>query len=210
MSYLSQPTSNSDYGVVKVGNFIEVDNNGVVSLLQDVSPTANVLFASVDADDISVDGNNVVTSVIPTAGYGIEITNLISTGYNVTFDIANSGVVELLEGPGISLSASSGSITISSYGADLIKVYGTTINYTLTSDDEYVGVSSASNVTMTLPSTAVDGRVYIIKDEYGQGAGKITIQPPAGTLIDKKTNYVISIPNQSVQMVYRAGNWWII
>lgn len=30
----------------------------------------------------------------------------------------------------------------------------------------------------------VDGRVYTIKDEYGQGSGKITIQPQTGVLID--------------------------
>jgi hypothetical protein len=150
MSYLAQPTSKTEYGIVKVGNFIDVDLDGIIS-----SP-------------------------------------------------------EILPGPGITVDYTTGFITISATGADLIHVYGTTVNYTLTDEDEYVGVSSTTNVTMTLPATAAEGRVYIIKDEYGQGAGKITIQPPAGTLIDKKTNYVISIPNQSVQIVYRAGGWWII
>lgn len=150
MSYLAQPTSKTDYGVVKVGDFINVNDSGVIS-----SP-------------------------------------------------------EIISGPGITVNYANSQITISATGADLIHVYGTTTNYTLTADDEYVGVSSATNVTMTLPSTAAEGRVYIIKDEYGQGSGKITIQPPVGTLIDKKTNYVISIPNQSVQLIYRAGGWWVM
>lgn len=150
MSYLAQPTSKTDYGVVKIGNFINVTEEGVIS-----SP-------------------------------------------------------ELLEGPGVTIEYTTDFITISATGADLIHVYGTTISYTLTEDDEYVGVSSATNVTMTLPSGVSEGRVYIVKDEYGQGSGKITIQPPVGTLIDKKTNYTISVPNQSVQIVYRAGGWWII
>lgn len=150
MSYLAVPTSKIDYGVVKVGEFINVDEYGVIS-----SP-------------------------------------------------------EVISGPGITVDYTEDFITISATGADLIHVYGTTTSYTLTADDEYVGVSSASNVTMTLPGIAMEGRVYIIKDEYGQGSGKITIQPPVGTLIDKKTSYVISIPNQSVQIVYRAGGWWII
>lgn len=150
MSYLAQPTNKTQYGVVKIGNFIDVDDSGVIS-----SP-------------------------------------------------------EVVPGPGITVEYSTGFITVSASGADLIHVFGTTTNYTLTLDDEYVGVSSASNVTMTLPTTAAEGRVYIIKDEFGQGSGKITIQPPTGTLIDKKTNYVISIPNQSVQIVYRSGGWWII
>lgn len=150
MSYLAIPTSKNDYGVVKIGNFIDVDEQGVIS-----SP-------------------------------------------------------EIISGPGVTVEYNTGHIVISATGADLIHVYGTTTSYTLTSDDEYVGVSSAANVTMTLPGTVNEGRVYIIKDEYGQGSGKITIQPPSGTLIDKKSNYIISIPNQSVQIVYRNGGWWII
>ena len=150
MSYLAQHTSKLDYGVVKIGNFINVNEEGIIS-----SP-------------------------------------------------------ELIKGPGIDIQYTTDFIIISAQGADLIHVYGTSVNYTATEDDEYIGVSSTSTVTITLPSTASEGRVYIIKDEYGQGSGKITIQPPVGVLIDKKTNYIISIPNQSVQIVYRAGNWWII
>jgi hypothetical protein len=150
MSYLSMPTSKNDYGVVKIGNFINVDEDGIVS-----SP-------------------------------------------------------EIISGPGITVEYSTDFITISSTGADIIRVYGTTVSYTATDLDEYIGVSSASAVTITLPHTVEEGRVYIIKDEFGQGSGKITIQPPAGTLIDKKVGYVIGVPFQSVQIVYRAGGWWII
>ena len=209
MSYLAQPTSKTDYGVVLVGDFIDVSDAGIISLQQDVGPNADVTFSSVDAEDITVGGSNVVTSVTPTAGYGIDITNVITTGYNVTFDVANTGVVELLEGPGISLSASSGSITISSYGADLINVYGTTTSYTATLEDEYIGVYSATAVTITLP-TGVDGRVYTVKDEYGQGSGKITVAPQTGQLIDGKATYVIGVPYQSISAVFRAGKWWLI
>jgi hypothetical protein len=150
MSYLSQPTSKTDYGVVRIGNFINVNDDGIIS-----SP-------------------------------------------------------EIVPGPGITINYNDDFITVSATGADLINVIGVTTNYTATADDEYIGVSSSSPVTITLPSFPFDGRVYIIKDEFGQGSGKITIQPPLGTLIDKKTNYVIGVPNQSVQIVYRASNWWII
>jgi hypothetical protein len=150
MSYLAQPTSKLDYGVVKVGNFIDVTEDGIIS-----SP-------------------------------------------------------EVVSGPGITVEYSTGYITVSATGADLIHVYGTTTSYTVTDVDEYIGVSSTSAVTITLPADSEEGRVYIIKDEYGQGSGKITVQPPIGTTIDKKTNYVISIPHQSLQIVYRASSWWII
>jgi hypothetical protein len=149
MSYLSQATSKFDYGVVKIGNYINVDEDGVIS-----SPA-------------------------------------IVSGAGVTVDYTDEF------------------ITISATGADLINVYGTTTSYEATEDDEYIGVWSASAVTITLP-TAVDGRVYTIKDEYGKGGGKITIQPKTGTLIDNKNNYVISVPHQSINVVFRSGKWWII
>ena len=150
MSYLSEPTSKLEYGVVKIGEFINVNDSGVIS-----SP-------------------------------------------------------EIISGPGITIDYDTDFIMVSSTGADLIAVYGTTVSYEVTENDEYVGVDSSTAVTITLPSEADEGRVYIIKDERGQGSGKITVQPPAGTLIDKKVNYVIGVPSQSLQIVYRAGGWWII
>lgn len=148
MSYLAQPTSTEDYGVVRIGNNVFV-TDGVIS------------------------------------------------------------VSSIAAGPGIAVSESGETITISATGADLINVYGTTTSYTATLDDEYIGVSSAAAVTITLP-TGVDGRVYYIKDEYGQGSGKITIQPQSGQKIDNKSNYVIGVPYQCVACVFRSGNWWIM
>lgn len=209
MSYLSQPTSTTDYGVVRVGNNIPV-LNGIISLEQDVSPYASVDFADAYiTGNLTANGNLVVTSVTPTAGPGIEVANVVGTGYDTSFEITNTGVLSLIAGSGISLTGNTGNITISSYGADLINVVGVTSNYTATLTDEYIGVSSASAVTITLPA-GVDGRVYTIKDEYGQGSGKITIKPQTGELIDNKINYVIGVPNQSVNVVFRGTSWWII
>ena len=208
MSYLSEPTSTNDYGVVKVGNFISV-TDGIISLQQDVSPTSNVMFGTIDAGLITSNDNLVITSVVPSSGNGISLTNVKSDGLDAKFTINNTGVLSLIAGPGITLSSNTGNITVSSVGADLISVYGTTTSYTATSSDEYIGVFSAAAVTITLP-IGVNGRVYIIKDEYGQGSGKITIQPQVGELIDGKSNYVISVPYQSVQTVFRAGQWRII
>lgn len=293
MSYLATPTSKTEYGVVEVGNFINVID-GIISIPQDVDPNANVIFnnanivnqlsasvanitslslvnanvtgnlssnvfvanignittvnsntintinsnvsgnlvanvsniSRINAGNISVSGNVsgvnanfsgnliaagnlVVTSVTPSAGTGISVSNVVSNGYSASFTVTNTGVTSLIAGSGISISANTGNITISSFGADLINVTGVTANYTLTLTDEYVGVSTSNNVTMTLP-LGVSGRVYTIKDEFGQGSGKITIQPQSGQLIDGKVNYVISVPYQSVSSVFRNGNWWII
>jgi hypothetical protein len=203
MAYLAQPTSKIDYGVVGVGSFINV-LEGFISLAQDVSPNASVSF-----NQVSIGGSAVVTSVNPVAGLGVSITNLVSIGNTVGFAVSNTGVLSVVAGAGVSVSASTGYITISATGADLIATIGVTGSYTATANDEYIGVYSASNVTISLP-TGITGRVYIIKDEYGQGAGKITIQPSGSEKIDNKSTYVISVPNQAVSIVFRGTQWRII
>lgn len=209
MSYLSQPTSKIDYGVVKVGDYINVID-GIISLSQDLSSNSSVTFGNVSVTgNLTAQGNLVVTSVVPSAGNGIALSDVVTSGYHPHFTITNTGVTSLIAGPGISLSGTTGNITVSATGADLLHVYGTTTNYTATLDDEYIGVYSAAAVTITLP-TGVEGRVYYIKDEYGQGSGKITIQPQSGELVDGKTNYVISVPYQCCSMVFRAGQWRLI
>ena len=203
MAYLAQPTSKIDYGVVGIGSFIDV-LEGFISLAQDVSPNASVSF-----NQVSIGGGSVVTSVNPVAGAGISITNLVSIGNTVGYAVSNTGVLSVTAGAGISVNASTGNITISASGADLIATIGVTGSYTATANDEYIGVFSASAVTISLP-TGITGRVYTIKDEYGQGSGKITIAPNGSEQIDKKTNYIISVPNQAVSIVFRGLQWRII
>ena len=203
MAYLAQPTSKIDYGVVGIGSFIDV-LEGFISLEQDVSPNASVSF-----NQVSIGGSAVVTSVNPVAGLGISITNLVSIGNTVGFAVSNTGVLSVVAGAGVSVSNSTGYITISATGADLISTIGVTGSYTATANDEYIGVFSGAAVTITLP-VGVTGRVYIIKDEYGQGSGKITIQPSGLEKIDNANTYIISVPNQSVSVVFRGGQWRII
>ena len=254
MSYLSGPTSKTDYGVVLIGDYINVDNSGVISLSQDLSPNASVTFANVtdsaltdgrvtfagpsglltdDGDftynantntitvpnanvanisvsgSLTLNGNSVVTSVTPSAGNGIAITGLVSSGPDVVFTVDNIGVLSLIAGSGITISNATGNITISSSGADFINTTGVTADYTADAADEYIGVSSTSLVTITLP-TGIDGRVYTIKDEYGTGFGKINVVGTGGELIDGVTPYTISIPHASISVVFRAGGWHIM
>jgi len=209
MSYLNQPTTKTEYGVVQIGNHIEI-LNGVISLSQDLSPNASVIFDNVNVTTgLSANGKSVITTVTPTAGAGIEITNVDSEGYEQEFTVVNTGVLSLTAGPGITLSGSTGNISISSQGADLINVIRVTGNYTALPTDEYIGVSSDSGVTILLPP-GIDGRTYTIKDEYGQGSGKITIRSLINESIDNKLNYIIRVPNQSVSVVFRGTGWWLI
>lgn len=235
MSYLSQPASKISYGIVEIGNNIDVDEDGIISIPQSVASTASVVFDKISAaTSLTLDSKSVITTVTPTSGPGISLSVVTSTGPTAGFTITNTGVISNISGDGISVSAptgnvtvtntgvlsltagagitlsgSTGNITISSVGADLISVYGTSTNYTATALDEYIGVDSVAAVTITLPA-GVSGRIYTIKDEHGQGSGKITIQPQSGELVDGKTNYVISVPYQSISVVFRAGQWRII
>ena len=209
MAYLSSAASTLEYGLVQVGGNIDVID-GVISISQDLSPDATVAFYSVEATtSLTLAGKSVITSINPVAGPGITVTGVDTNGPDSGFIINNTGVLSLTAGPGISLSGSTGNITISSYGADLINVYGTTTNYNAKVTDEYIGVSSSSSVTITLP-LGVDGQVYTIKDEYGRDGGKITVQPQSGQTIDGKSTYVISNDYQSINVVFRTGKWWII
>lgn len=209
MSYLAQQTTKTEFGVVQIGDYITVAN-GIISLEQDLSPNSSPTFLDANiTGNLYAAGNLVVTSVTPNAGAGIMLSNVASSGYAAGFTVINTGVLNVTAGPGISLSSGNGNVTISATGADLISVYGTTTSYTATANDEYIGVFSASAVTITLP-TGVPGRVYYIKDEFGQGSGKITVQPQTGESIDGKVNYVISVPYQCVSVVFRAGQWRII
>jgi hypothetical protein len=203
MAYLAQPTTKTEYGVVTVGDFISV-LDGIISLEQDVSPDADVSF-----NQVTVDGKVAVTSVTPSSGNGIELTDVVSTGNETSFKVSNTGVLSLIAGDGVSISGSTGNITISASGADLIATIGVTGSYTATANDEYIGVYSAAAVTISLP-VGVTGRVYTIKDEFGQGSGKITIKPFGTEKIDNATSYIISVPNQSVSVVFRGGQWRII
>lgn len=185
-------------GVVTTGPAVAftVNNTGVVDFsagtgLATTSNTGNIIVTNTGVVNL-------------TANVGIDLSS--NTG-NVV--VTNTGVTKLTAGTGISLSGNVGNITISSFGADFINTYGTTTSYAATLTDEYIGVYSASAVTITLPA-GIDGRVYYIKDEYGQGSGKITVQPQVGELIDSKPNYIISVPYQCIAVVFRAGQWRII
>lgn len=208
MSYLNNPATNSLFGLVVVGNNIDVAN-GTISIEQSVSPNSNVTFNSVSANSIKLNGANVITSVIPTSGNGVAIANLVSSGPNVSFTVLNTGVLSLTAGAGISLSSNTGNITISASGADFISVTSVTSNYTATINDEYIGVDSANATTISLPA-GVNGRVYTIKDERGQGSGTITIQGSSGQQIDKSNTYIIKVPFQSISVVFSGGGWRII
>ena len=225
MSYLFPEGSTTERGVVEVGSNINV-LDGIISIPQSVDPTANVTFNDVNADgnvniagdttslgDISAvrlfdNSNRVVTTVTPLSGAGISISSLTGTGPNAGFTINNTGVVSLIAGSGVTLSGSTGNITVSATGADILNTVGVTSNYTATATDEYIGVNSTNLVTVTLPA-GITGRQYTIKEERGSGTGKVNVQGTALETIDGSPFKQLTA-NASLTVVFRAGQWRII
>lgn len=208
MSYLFPEGSTTERGVVEVGSNIDV-LDGVISIPQSVAPTATVTYDTINVTtDLLLGGNTVVTSVTPTAGDGISLTSVTADGPASSFTVNNTGVLSLTAGNGIELSGSTGNITVSATGADILNTVGVTANYTATDTDEYIGVNSTSLVTVTLP-VGVDGRQYIIKEERGTGTGKVNVQGSNSEKIDNSPFKQLTA-NASMTVVFRAGQWRVI
>lgn len=210
MAYLSQPTSTTEFGVVTVGEYIEVID-GIISLKQDLSPTASVTFKDVTVSgELFLNSKSVVNSVLASAGTGISLTNTDFSSPDIAFTVNNTGVLSLTAGTGISLSGSTGSITVSSTGTSVINtVLVTSGTYNVLPIDQYIGVDSTTQVSIVLP-TGVAGRTYTIKSEHGSGAGKISITGTGGEKIDNASTYNITTSFQSITVVFRGSQWHLI
>jgi hypothetical protein len=208
MSYLFPEGSDLEFGVLKVGSNIDV-LDGLISIPQSVAPTSEVTFDKVNVTtDLLLDGKSAITKVTPAAGTGISLTSVVTDGPSASFVVNNTGVVSLVAGSGITLSAATGTITVSASGADIIQTIGVTGNYTASATDEYIGVDSTSLVTVTLP-VGIVGRVYTIKEEHGSGSGKVNVQGSSNEKIDSSSFKQLS-SNASLTVVFRAGMWRII
>ena len=81
MAYLSNPATNTEYGLVVIGENIDVDDKGIISLPQSLEPTAEVEFDGVSVtSNLLLDGKQVITTVTPTAGDGISLSSVTTTG----------------------------------------------------------------------------------------------------------------------------------
>lgn len=208
MSYLSTLSSNSKYGAVKIGDNISV-SDGIISLPQDIGKDSDVEFSSISADSIMLGSDPVISSIDFSAGSGISILELNAKGPEVSFSITNTGVLSLTAGSGIEIDRSTGNITISIAKSTSVSVKSVNSDYLAPEHDEYIGVSSKKDITISLPK-GDDGRVYTIKDEYGAGSGKIKIESVDGEFIDGKSTYVFDSPYQSISIFSRSGAWWVI
>lgn len=85
-------------------------------------------------------------------------------------------------------------------------------DYTATDADWYIGVSSRDPVVITLPQSSGPCQQIIVKAEMGPPLGnrKVIVTCNNGATIDGSTEYVMSVPWESVTLVCRGGNWYIV
>jgi hypothetical protein len=204
MSYLFPLGDTANIGVLQVGSNITVDANSIISIPQSVATTATVTFDTLNATTaLKLNGNSVVTSVTPTAGTGISVTGLTTSGPGSAFTINNTGVTSLIAGTNVVLSGSTGAVTISVQEPGIETTTSTATAYTASATDGYIGVT-ANPTTVTLPA-GVTGKVYIIKNE---GSGTTTVTGTASDKIDGSNSKSLSA-NASMTVIFRAG-WRVI
>jgi hypothetical protein len=85
-------------------------------------------------------------------------------------------------------------------------------DYESTIDNCYIGVNSNRPVTISLPVDISDGHQIAIKAEMAGSLShrRITVDTLDGSLIDGELTYVISVPYESIHLIYRGNEWHII
>ncbi len=88
---------------------------------------------------------------------------------------------------------------------------------TITSDhpasatDHFIGVDTSSNtVTITLPGTAAEGKIYTIKDEGGNcSKNNLIIDVDSGGTIDGQSRVTIQTNYAAINVYYNGSGWHI-
>jgi hypothetical protein len=114
------------------------------------------------------------------------------------------GVVQV--GSGLSITPSG---VLSAKGGDddcckKVKVKLTSINYTISDDDYYIGATN-NNITLTLPKGEL-GRVYYVKN---RASGNIKVQGTGGETIDGSSFQTLGT-NAGFIVVFDGTRWNII
>ncbi len=184
-----------------------------------VGPTAGNINV-IGAGNINVAGNvgtsTETITLVGTTNHAIQIGN--AAGSLTSLPVANNGqipigstgadpvIANITAGAGITIVNGAGSITISSAGADLLTYTNVTITpYVVLPADEYLSVdTSALAITIQLPNAPAIGRVFIIKDRFGNAtANNITVTTVGGViLIDGTPAFVMNTNLEAINVIF--------
>ena len=123
--------------------------------------------------------------------------------YTIESDIATTSSLGVIQvGDGLSITAA-GVLSANGSSSSLINVKLTSVNYTATLDDYYIGVTK-KRVTITLPAGIV-GKVYIVKN---QADGNITVKG-TGQNIDQSGSKTLGTET-SLIVVFDGTRWNLV
>lgn len=135
---------------------------------------------------------------LPVAPAGI-----IQVGYDANIaTTSNLGVIQV--GSGLSITTTGVLSATGGSGSSLINVHLTSMNYTATSDDYYIG-ATAGGITIKFPLGVV-GKVYIVKNQAPSGS--ITVKG-TGQNIDQSSDKTLG-GNASLVVVFDGTRWNVI
>jgi hypothetical protein len=89
-----------------------------------------------------------------------------------------------------------------------------TSSYFIKPQDYYIGVNYAGAVTLTLPKADREGKIFVVKDEFGEaskGTNRyITIIPTGSDLIDGRDKAILAYDYGSLTFIWKDNSWRII
>jgi hypothetical protein len=135
-----------------------------------------------------------VTNQTPPGIVPVEIEALIST-------TTSPGVVQV--GSGLAITPE-GVLSATGSGSSLINVKLTSIDYTATASDYFIGATK-KDIDITLP-LGVTGKVYVIKNQV---SGNIKVKASGGQKIDTASDKTLGT-EASVIVVFDGSRWNVI
>lgn len=190
-----------------------------------ISPTGGNIN-TVGSGNISIagSGSTLTTTLVGTTNHSIQLGN--SSGSLTSLGVATNGQIPigstgvdpvlttLTAGTNISITNGAGSITIAANTTSQVSGYTGVNNaaspYTALSTDYYLGVdSTAGTVSILLPNAPATGRIFSVKDSFGQSAtNNITITTVGGVVtIDGATTFVMNTTYESASFIFNGVSY---
>ena len=90
----------------------------------------------------------------------------------------------------------------------------TASSYNIKLQDYYIGVNYAGAVTITLPKSDREGKIFVVKDELGEaskGTNRyITILPTGNDLIDGRDRAILAYDYGSLTFIWKGNSWRVV
>jgi hypothetical protein len=97
-------------------------------------------------------------------------------------------------------------------GSSVLSTIVITDNYIANESHEYIGAKLSSESILTLPESPPNGTNIVIKLQMGPPIGnrKLKIKGYGNCLIDGTQSVILTVPYQSVTLLYNDGEWYSI